>query len=189
MAGALALVIVPLLYIGSFLVNPPGEGKNVQLFDFSPGFTVTKIARELEAKGVISSARLFILYTKMKGDESRIRAGIYQFDDGLPPGEILRKLVAGEVAARKFAVPEGYSIYQVAELLEGQGLFKKDAFLALCRNRSLLSRLGIGAGSVEGYLYPSTYDVTPKTDEEALIRMMVEQFDKIYEEQIGRAHV
>lgn len=180
LAAVLALVIVPLLYVGSFLVNPPGDGKNVQLFDFGHGMTVTKIARELEAKGVVSSARLFILYTRMKGDESKIRAGIYQFDDGLPPGEILRKMVAGEVAAKKFAVPEGYSIYQVAELLEAQGIFKKQEFLGACRNAQLLAKFGITARSAEGYLYPCTYDVTPKTDEAGLLRMMVEQFEKVY---------
>lgn len=180
MAGVFLLVIVPLLYVGSFLVNPPGEGKNVQLFDFGHGFTLTKMARDLEAKGIISSARLFIIYTKLKGAESSIKAGIYQFDDGLPPGEILRKMIAGEVATRKFSVPEGYSMYQVAEMLDTQGLFQKEHFLRLCKSAPFLGELGIDAKSVEGYLYPCTYDITPKTDEAGLIRMMVEQFDKVY---------
>lgn len=175
-----AIVVAPFLWFGIFLINPPGEGKNIQLFDFGQGATVTKIARELESKGIVSSARLFIIYTKLKGDESRIQAGMYQFDDGLPPGEILRKMVAGEVCSKKFALPEGYSIYQVAELLEAQGIFKKQQFLRLCSSRPLLGEFGIAARSVEGYLYPCTYDVTPKTDEAGLIRMMIEQFEKVY---------
>jgi len=89
-------------------------------------------------------------------------------------------MVAGEIFAYRFAVPEGYSIYQIAELLESHGIFKKEAFLKQCFNRALLKELGINGRSVEGYLFPSTYSIPPTMNEEGLIRMMVGQFDKVY---------
>jgi UPF0755 protein len=87
-------------------------------------------------------------------------------------------MVAGDVYAQKFAVPEGYSTFQIAELLEQRKLFSKNAFLSACNNPSLLGQLGIEGPSVEGYLHPSTYDITPSMSEVDLVRKMVMQFRK-----------
>lgn len=169
-----------LIHFVLFLSFAPGKGTNIKLFDFEQGSSLKKIASELEQGGMISSARMFVIYARLSGTQSKIQAGYYQFTDGLRPGEVLRKMVAGEVYAKKFSVPEGYSIYQISELLESQGLFKKEPFLRLCGSKTLLKELNITGNSVEGYLYPCTYNVSPKDDEEALIRTMVEQFEKIY---------
>lgn len=177
---ALSLLLLPPAGFGVFVVTPAGDGKNVRIFDFAEGHSLKVLAEELESAGIISSARLFVIYARVKGADARAKAGSYQFNDGLPPAEILRRMVAGEIFAHRFAVPEGYSVYQIAELLENRGLFTKDSFLKRCFDRELLKELGIGGRSVEGYLYPSTYTIPPKMDEAALIRMMVGQFDKVY---------
>lgn len=163
-----------------FLATPAGDGRNVQLFDFGQGQSLKKIAAVLEERKVISSAGLFVFYGRLRGDDARVKAGYYQFDDGLTPVEILRRMVAGEVHVQRFAVPEGYSIYQIGELLEGRGLFTKEAFLKECFSKPLLRELGIGGKSVEGYLYPSTYAISGKTTAEELVRQMVAQFDKVF---------
>lgn len=176
----LSLFLLPLAGFGVFVASPAGDGKNVRIFDFAEGESLKKLAGELENASVISSARLFVVYARLRGADARVKAGSYQFNDGLSPAEILRRMVAGEIYAHRFAVPEGYSIYQIAELLEGRGLFKKETFLKQCFYRPLLKELGIGGKSVEGYLYPSTYTIPPNMDEAGLIRMMVGQFDKVY---------
>jgi UPF0755 protein len=179
-ALALFLVSTPLAGFGIFVSTPAGDGKNVRLFDFAGGSSLKKLAGELESAKVISHARLFVLYARLKGADAKVKAGCYQFNDGLSPAEILRRMVAGEIFAARFAVPEGYSIYQIAELLEAKGIFKKEAFLKQCFNRALLKELGISGTSVEGYLYPSTYTIQPTMAEAGLIRAMVGQFDKVY---------
>jgi UPF0755 protein len=185
-ALACALLVVLLLAgFGRFLTRPAGDGKNIRVFDFTEGSSFRKFAGDLESSGVISSARLFVVYARFRGADARAKAGSYQFSDGLPPMEILRRMVAGEVFVYRFAVPEGYSIFQVAELLDSRGIFKKDAFLKQCFNRPLLNELGIDGKSVEGYLFPSTYSIPPRIDEGALIRMMVGQFDKVYVEKFA----
>ena len=96
----------------------------------------------------------------------------------MTPREILRKLVTGDVYLRPFVLPEGYSVYQAAELLEQQGLLDGKRFLARCTDRELLRALGIPGQSVEGYLVPGTYNVEPDMDEAGLITAMVGQFTK-----------
>jgi UPF0755 protein len=177
---ATLVILAPLISFGIFLATPAGDGRNVQLFDFGQGQSLKKIAAALEERKVINSAGLFVFYGRLRGDDARVKAGYYQFDDGLTPAEILRRMVAGEVQVQRFAVPEGYSIYQVGELLEGRGLFPREEFLKECFSKPLLRELEISGKSVEGYLYPSTYDITPNMTTADLIRLMVAQFDKVF---------
>jgi peptidoglycan lytic transglycosylase G len=174
------LVVLPLVRFGMFLTRPAGDGHNERLVSFAEGTSLRKFARELESSGIISNASLFVIYARIRGADAKAKAGSYQLSDGLTPAEILRRMVAGDVFAYHFTVPEGYSIYQVAELLENQGIFDKGPFLKECTNRSLLDDLNIKGKSVEGYLFPSTYTVPPEMTEAGLIRMMVGKFDKVY---------
>ncbi len=177
---AITLVVLPLAGFGIFVATPAGQGKNARLFDFSEGGSLKKLAGELESAGIISNARLFGVYARLRDADAKVKAGCYQFSDGLSPAEILRRMVAGEIFAARFSVPEGYSVYQIAELLESRHIFKKEPFLRQCFNRELLKELGIDGTSVEGYLYPATYTIPPNMDEAGLVRAMVGQFDKIY---------
>jgi UPF0755 protein len=183
---AIALSVLFLLArFGLFLANSPGTGKNVQILDFGQGQPLKIFALTLEKQKIISSAGLFLLYARLRGDDGRVKAGYYQFNDGMKPGEILRRMVAGEVYVLRFAIPEGYSIYQVAELLAGRHLFDRDAFLRDCFSTPLLRELGITGKSVEGYLYPSTYDLTPGMTPAELIRLMTAQFGKVFEREFA----
>ncbi|MBC8019233.1 MAG: endolytic transglycosylase MltG, partial [Verrucomicrobia bacterium] len=88
----------------------------------------------------------------------------------------------GDVDYLKFSLPEGYSIHQVAEMLEQKGYFKRSGFLEKCRDPALLARLGLAGSSVEGYLYPATYNLSRGGSEEQLIGRMVALFEKKYAE-------
>ncbi|MBI1922177.1 MAG: endolytic transglycosylase MltG [Geobacter sp.] len=183
--GVVAISLLLPTSFAIFLATAPGIGKVQKLVDFPEGTTLKKVAAGLKQDSLVTSSALFSIYGRVKGAGSHLKAGTYQLDDGMTPPEILRKLVAGDVYVHRFTVPEGYSIYQVAELLEQQGFFKKDAFLRQCFNRELLQELKIDGRSVEGYLFPSTYDVSPKMDEAGLIREMVGQFGKFYDERFA----
>ena len=87
------------------------------------------MAAELKSGGIIRSTWHFILVTRLRGDSHRLKAGDYRLNNGMTPDVILKKLVSGDVDYLKFSLPEGYSIYQVAELLEQKGYFKRTGFL------------------------------------------------------------
>jgi len=173
------LLIFLLWYLVPLFV-PPGQGSVVSEISFPPGSGIRKLANELETGGVIRSSWHFVLMTRLRGDAHRLKAGEYRFSDGMTPDLILRKIVSGEVDYRKFTLPEGYSVYQAAELLEQQGYFRKDVFLEKCRNKALLLRLGLNEASAEGYLYPATYNLPRGGSEEQLLEQMIGQFNNSY---------
>lgn len=175
------LLLVPAWYLLGLFV-PVGSGAVVRDVSFPAGSSVRKLAAEMESAGIIRSSWHFVLLTRLRGKANQLKAGDYSLHDGMTPAFILNKLVAGDVDYRKFSLPEGYSIFQAAELLEQKGYFEKDAFLEKCRDRALLARLGIAERSVEGYLFPATYNLSKSGTEEQLISQMVAQFEKKYAE-------
>ncbi|MDD2309051.1 MAG: endolytic transglycosylase MltG [Desulfuromonadaceae bacterium] len=173
------LLIFLLWYLVPLFV-PPGQGSLVSEISFPPGSGIRKLANELKAGGVIRSSWHFVLMTRLRGDAHRLKAGEYRFSDGMTPDIILRKIVSGEVDFRKFTLPEGYSVYQAAELLDQQGYFRKESFLEKCRDKALLLRLGLNEASAEGYLYPATYNLPRGGSEEQLLEQMIGKFNSSY---------
>ena len=180
LAAAVLLVVAGVGSFAWFLTVAPGSGNTVKTIEVERGISLRRITAELQRAGLVSSPRLFMVYARLSGADSRIKAGTYQFTDGMPPTEILRKMVGGEVSVRRFSIPEGYSIYQIGELLENRGIFAKEAFLRECGNKALLKEVGIDGTSAEGYLYPATYDIPLTMDAAGFVRLAAEQFHRVY---------
>lgn len=178
-----SLRVFPLIclfwYLGCLFISP-GQGTVNCNISFPPGSGIRKLSSDLKAGGVIRSSWHFVLMTRLRGHSHHLKAGEYLFSDDMTPDVILNKIVSGDVDYRKFTLPEGYSIYQAAELLEQKGYFKKDVFIEKCRDRRLLERLGIKEVSAEGYLYPATYNLSRGGGEEQLLEQMIEKFNKAH---------
>jgi UPF0755 protein len=174
------LLLIYLLWYLFCVFIAPGRGTIQCDIAFPPGSGIRKLANDLKAGGVIRSSWHFILMTRLRGDAHRLKAGEYRIRDDMTPAAILNKIVSGEVDYRTFTLPEGYSMYQAAELLEQQGYFKKADFLEKCRDKTFLVRLGLKEDTAEGYLYPATYNVSRVGGEAQLIEQMVERFNKAY---------
>lgn len=179
---------IGLLLIGIFLMlanQPAGDGKLQKIITIPPGASAKKVAAQLAEAGLLRSPTLFVLRAKLTGKSAAIKAGPYQFTDDMHPSAILTKLVNGEIDVWRFAVPEGYSIFQLAELLATRKIVAKDAFLTACRNPDLLKEFKIPGETVEGYLYPSTYDITPGSSATTIVRLMLRQFDREYQQRFS----
>jgi len=175
----ISLLICLLWYLFCLFISP-GQGLVICDISFPTGSGIRTLATDLKAGGVIRSSWHFVLMTRLRGDAHRLKAGEYRFSDDMTPDKILKKIVSGVADYRKFSLPEGYSVYQAAELLEQKGYFKKDVFLEKCRDRELLQRFGLTESSAEGYLYPATYNLSRDESVEQLLQQMIGQFNKMY---------
>ena len=183
LVAAASFLLCLALLVGWYLrclFIPIGSGKVVRNISLPAGASIKKLAEELEKQGIIRSSRHFVLASRLTGDAKRFKAGNYRLSNAMTTTVILRKIANGETDFIRFTLPEGYSMYQAAELLQKQGIMTQEAFLNACRDRKALSTLGIKGSSVEGYLFPATYDLAHDEEPERLISRMTAHFEKMY---------
>ena len=143
------------------------------------GTSFARTVTILEDAEIISNARAFYLLAFLKDALNRIRAGEYDLRSSMTPMEILERLVEGKVKEYQVFIPEGYTLQQIADRLEEQGLADREIFVSLASDKKLLSSIGIEGDSAEGYLFPDTHMLNKSMGEEGIIRFMVRQFRRI----------
>jgi len=140
---------------GLLLPAGPTAEKFVML---RPGSSARTIAHKLKSEGLIRSDSAFLLLhaTKMRS----LKAGEYRFDHPANALEVYDRVARGDIVVHTVAVPEGYTIFDIANAVELAGLGSKQDFLKVARDPSLIQDLDPQAPSLEGYLFPDTYEFT-----------------------------
>jgi UPF0755 protein len=136
----------------------------------------------LEQEGIIKHRQIFVFLTTILGKKTKVKAGEYEFHTPMLPLEVLDALVKGQVKRHLVTIPEGYTLSQVARLLEGLNLVEKKGLLQKASSPAFINALGLSqlAGpTLEGFLFPDTYHLFREMDPEEVIQMMVHQFKKV----------
>jgi len=185
---ALAFALLALLVSGfaarvlvQETLSAPAEVAPEQLFTVARGASLAHVARELRSAGLIRDARAFGWLARWRGQAEALRAGEYRLSAALPAGEILERLVVGRVATYEVVVPEGFTMAQIGERLAAQGLVEEVEFAAAVRDPEFIASLGFGSDSLEGYLYPETYQLPRGLGAAAVARLLVKHFQRAWE--------
>jgi UPF0755 protein len=148
--------------------------------DVPHGAARRAIARLLADQGVIRNRWLFEALTRWRSGRT-LQAGEYFFDRPATALEVFDKLAGGRIFVRELVVPEGYSIFEIADLVERQGLTTRDDFLAAARNPELARSFASAAPSLEGFLFPATYQFPRHLSGEQIAAAMVRRFQQEWE--------
>ena len=141
-----------------------------------PGWSTRHIARDLQRQGVIRSAPAFLMVQYAKGLRT-LKAGEYKFDQPANALEVWSRLTRGDVYARTVVVPEGFNLYDVASAVEQAGLGPAADFITAAQNDLfLLKDIDPSAKSLEGYLFPDTYQFTRIDSAHDIAAAMVHRF-------------
>jgi UPF0755 protein len=148
-----------------YSLQSPYRGFEGELFlQFPKGSGTRNIAQKLADAGVVRYAWQFWL-TRAIHPRTTLQAGEYRFDQTASVTDVFRRLGRGDVFYFSFTVPEGSNMFDIARLLESEGIMSGQDFLKAAQN-------------LEGYLFPSTYRVGHFTTPDALCQMMTAQFHK-----------
>jgi UPF0755 protein len=175
---AAAAAAALLIYLGLPIKHPPAE------IAIEQGMTVEGIADALHEKGVIKCPLCFKAYVIALGKEAKLHAGDYEFEDGLSTRAVVHKLLKGDFKVYWLTIPEGWTVRQIADYLRSSPSVANPALagdlLTLSRDKGFINSLDIGwdADSLEGYLFPSTYQVYKLRDAGKLIAQMIGEFKK-----------
>jgi peptidoglycan lytic transglycosylase G len=141
-----------------------------------PGWTTRHIATELKHQGLIRDINAFLLWHYVVRPKS-LKAGEYKFDRAANAIEVHRRLALGDIYRHTVVIPEGFTMFDVADAIEAAGLGSRDDFLKAARaNVSLVSDIDPEAKTLEGYLFPDTYQFTRTQSMGDMIAVMVRRF-------------
>jgi len=162
-----------------------GEGT----IEVKKGAGITSVVKELAKAGLTDSPRkmdFYLRYVKKVG--AKLLAGEYQFGPGTTPEQIAEKLLKGERIRRTFTIPEGFNTREIAKLLESKGLVNAGAFLQKVLAFDAAAKAGLDGTTLEGYLFPDTYEYSKDTGEDQIITLMVKNFKKHFDpKMVGEA--
>ncbi len=184
--GSLVIVAALLGYFIHRALSYPGEahagaGRDVEV-EVKTGMSFPGVASMLSDKGVIEKPTWFRLYAMWEGDTTNVKTGKYLIKDNLTPREVLAMLVAGvkEVTV-KVTLPEGKSMLEYFEIIDAARVAPAKELEAIARDKDFLGKHAISGDSVDGYLFPDTYQFRvgekPMTVMERLVQRHQEVFN------------
>lgn len=165
-----------------FMRTPGSSIRGTRRVEIQAGTSALSIAQLLHNEGVISDSRQFYLLCSLRKAGSKLKAGEYAFLPLSTPDEVLDRIVNGRVIFHRVTVPEGSTVRDVAKILSQNGLASEQAIIRLARDTSYVNTLELSVSSLEGYLFPETYNLRKTQDERSVLKAMVRQFRLHYPE-------
>ncbi len=163
-----------------------GSGKDVDV-EVKSGMSFPAIATMLAERGLIDKPTWFRLYAMWEGDTTNVKTGKYVIKDNLAPAQVLAILVAGiKEVVTKVTLPEGKNMLEFFALLAAARVAKASELEALARDREFLGRHGITGDTVEGYLFPDTYEFRVNERPAAVLQRMITRHQEVWNELLAR---
>jgi peptidoglycan lytic transglycosylase G len=146
------------------------------------------IADRLADAGVVRSRAAFIALSAARGSVRRLKAGEYEVPRDASTIDVVGLLESGRVRQHTVLHPEGATLSELARVLESARLAPAEEVLRAAHDPAVLKTLGVEGPSLEGYLFPDTYQfVRGMSVEEMLGRMVQRTRSRLTAERLARA--
>lgn len=175
---AIVLIIILMLVVGYelFLLIIPQPVQEV-VVEIDEGEPAALIADKLVNHGVIRSKWPFIIYARLRRIDNELSWGKYLFSGRLSTRDVVHILMEGRVVLRRVTIPEGSMIDDTARVLVRRGFGEYQTYIELCNDPDFAEELtGFPVRTLEGFLYPETYNFAEEASEEFIIRFLVRTF-------------
>jgi UPF0755 protein len=143
--------------------------------DVPHGASSRHVATLLQSSGVIRSAMAFEIYAR-RHPKRNLQAGEYLFDHAMTGREVFWKVANGQVYQQPFTVREGETMFDIARELEAGKFMRAGDFLFAAGDPSLIRDFAPGAPTLEGFLFPATYELPRHPAASELTAEMVHKF-------------
>lgn len=183
----LILAIVGVLIIGGglgalYLVpNTFAQDDGTQVLVIEKGQTGSEIADMLFERGLIRSTQGFKLWLYLSGTNDKLQTGHYQIPNKVTVRELISLLQEGHVESIRVTIPEGYTVGDIAIVLEKNQIMKAKDFLAEAKTfvpYPYMKGTRPATYPVEGFLFPSTYEIPVGATPREVIQMMADEMNR-----------
>ena len=183
----LILAIVGVLIIGGglgalyLIPNTFAQDDGTQVLVIEKGQTGSEIADMLFERGLIRSTQGFKLWLYLSGTNDKLQTGHYQIPNKVTVRELISLLQEGHVESIRVTIPEGYSVGDIAIVLEKNQIMKAKDFLAEAKTfvpYPYMKGTKPATYPVEGFLFPSTYEIPVGATPREVIQMMADEMNR-----------
>jgi peptidoglycan lytic transglycosylase G len=164
-------------HIALSCAKPTGE---VQRVHVPPGASFSQVTDTLSTRGIIDFAPVFKLYAQVRRDAHVAKPGTYGFRKGESWNKVLRDLSEGNTLHARFVIPEGWNLDRIAARI---GRFmEKDSLevLDMLDDTSFTKRFKVPGPTLEGYLYPATYEFPVDIALDSMVAQLVARYQQVW---------
>jgi uncharacterized YceG family protein len=183
--AVLALIIGAIVFAVLLFQPFTGKGSGSVTVQIPRGASASQIGDILARDGVVDSSFFFSLRTKVSGQRSKLRSGAFRLKKGMSYASAIDALTRMPPAApvSHFTIPEGLSRREVAARLAGSGLTGSYVNATKRAPGFKVSAFGAPAGTptLEGFLFPATYDLKPHAPASALVAKQLTAFRRNFD--------
>jgi UPF0755 protein len=154
-------------------IQLPGDE---HIFSIAPGSSIKAISNKLSLEKIIEDPWLFILLAKLKGVETKVRAGEYRLRQGQSTSGLLELFTTGNSIQYSFTVIEGWSFRQMMVQLESNPVILNT--LKNQSNEEIMTALGLSGQHPEGLFYPDTYRFPKGTTDRQFLKRAYQLMQK-----------
>jgi len=195
----LLIIVASLSFVfiwqGNYITNI--KDAQTQPFYVTSGMGVSEIANKLKDAEFIKSKSLFIGIAILLGKQDGLMAGPYNLSKDMNVSEIISKMHSGDVIKEILTIIEGWNLRDIAWNLENKGMFQAEELLEMAgfpavdynkpndlpaikdfsEKFSFLKEKPDNI-SLEGYIFPDTYQIEKDETLEAILNKIFENFDR-----------
>ncbi len=178
--GALLVGAAAAIWFWALLEPADPTNATQRVFEVRPGWGAARVATELEEEGLIRDARAFSIWLRLRDVDRTVGEGLYDLSPAMGATELAERLAAGgRPRTVTLVIPEGWRARDVAARLSALGVAEADAAQATIDEPGELAPPWLPTGaSLEGYLFPDTYELRLDAGAEAALATPVRAFEQ-----------
>ncbi len=193
----LIIIVVLFFILQAIYIPKSSSGTEDKLFLIEKGENLFQIANRLEQEGMIRNKFFFDFFVFLKNSQNKLQAGEYYLNSSMNIIEIAHKIISGDTIKILITIPEGWNLRDIAWNFENKGMFQAEELFELIGLPLINYSVNIDLPkpkdfsldyeflkdkpkniSLEGYLFPDTYETVPGAELESIVRKMLNNFDK-----------
>lgn len=176
----LSLVALLLLGIGFVMLELfTWHDSTERIVRIASGDNARTIGKKLEAAEIVNSAESFRILAKIMKADRYLKPGTYIFGGKTNLWQTVGRLSDGKSESIRITFPEGLSLHKTLLRIDASGLASYDELMAAATDTSVVRRFtGMQQNSMEGFLYPETYQFPISCTPDSILSMMSAEFFK-----------
>ncbi len=164
------------------LNSPMAKTGQEIIFSVVKGQGFYEISQNLEQQGLVKHGLYFEAAVLLKGDPRKLQAGDYKLSQAMSPLKIADKIIKGEVATQTLVILEGWNIKEIDSHLKSEKVAGADEFLQITNQDFSEQFLFLAdkpkSASLEGYLFPDSYEMGLRDNSKILVEKMLTNFGR-----------